>query len=96
MIKLKKILSDKIKKNLLDIDYQRNLQYFTTTIIITFTYFIGVVIAFLTKQINYKNINQMVLFVFITIVFFIIIILFLRRFRSNLNEIPKQLEKLKV
>lgn len=43
-----KKLGDKIKKNLLDLQYNKYLQYYNTSTIILFTYVIGVVIGFIT------------------------------------------------
>jgi len=49
------MLSDNIKKNLLDIKHQRYLQYFNTSTIILFTYIVGIIIGFITKQIDHSN-----------------------------------------
>ena len=56
-----KRLSDKTKKNLLDLEYNKHLQYYNTSIILLFTYIIGISIAFITKQIDYRNPRQLVM-----------------------------------
>ncbi len=88
-------LPSNIKKNLLDLNYNKYLQYFNTSIIILFTYIIGVFIAFITKQIDYKNPNQLVLVAFISMVIISMIITLMLKFRKHLAEIPKELKKLR-
>jgi len=47
------------KKNILDLQFQKYLIIASTTVIIAFTYFIGIVIAILTKQIDLQNFVDM-------------------------------------
>tara|TARA_B100000315_G_C14117876_1_gene381150 strand:+ start:179 stop:460 length:282 start_codon:yes stop_codon:yes gene_type:complete len=44
-----------IRKNILDIDMQKYLQIASVSIIIGFTYFVGIIIAILTHQINWES-----------------------------------------
>ena len=92
----KKSLSDTTKKNLLDLDYNKHLQYYNTSIILLFTYVIGTFIAFLTKQIDYKNLNQLFLFIVVSISFIVPIIIFMRKSKEQLRDIPKEIKKLKL
>jgi len=93
---MNKKLNDKIKKNLLDLHYNKYLLYYTTTIIILFTYFIGVAIAFITKQIDYKNTPQVMLVSFISIIILSILTILMINFRSHLKNIPEEVKKLKI
>ena len=43
------------KKNVLDLQFQKYLTIASTSIIIAFTYFVGVGIAILTKQVNLSD-----------------------------------------
>ena len=95
VIKLEKNISDKIKKNLLDLHYTKYLQYFNTSIIVIFTYLIGLGIALLTKQIDYKNPAQLLLAAVITIMFLGAISILLIKFRGHLKSIPQEIKKLK-
>ena len=88
-------LSDKTKKNLLDLDYNKHLQYYNTSIILLFTYVIGTFIAFLTKQIDYKNLNQLFLFTAVSIAFIAPIAIFMRKSKEQLIKIPGEIKKLK-
>ena len=47
------------RKNVLDLQFQKYLTIASTSIIITFTYLIGVVISILTKQINLNDFISM-------------------------------------
>ncbi|MEA3515269.1 MAG: hypothetical protein U9R34_07350 [Nanoarchaeota archaeon] len=91
-----KALSDKIKKNLLDLQYNKYLQYYNTSIIILFTYIIGVAIAFITKQINYKSMNEVGLAGIISIAVISIIVIFMLRMRDHIQNIPNKIKKLKL
>ena len=43
------------RKNILDLQFQRYLTTASTSVIITFTYFLGVGIAFFTKQVQLND-----------------------------------------
>ena len=85
---------DKVKKNLLDLQYNKYLQYYNTSIIVLFTYAIGVGISFMTKQINYKILNQLLLVEFISIVVICIIILWMLNCRWHMGNILNEIKKL--
>jgi len=89
-------ISGKVKKNLLDLEYNKNVQFFTTAIIILFTYFIGVFIAVLTKQIDYRNPGQLLLLGFIFIAVIAICILSMLNFKYRLKEIIQEILKLEL
>jgi len=50
-----------IKKNILDLQYQKYLMIVSASLIIMFTYMIGVGITFITKQVNLDDLNAMVI-----------------------------------
>lgn len=85
-----------LRKNLLDLHYNTQLQYFTTMVIMLFTYAVGITIAFLTGQIEYGDTPQLRLAFFITIVVFGFAVFFLQHFRSKLRNTLTQIEKLKL
>lgn len=89
-------LNDKVKKNLLDLQYNKYLQGYNTSIIILFTYTIGVIIAFITKQIDYKNANQVGLIGLISVAVISIIFIFMFRMREHLKNIPNEIKKLRL
>ncbi len=91
-----KNLPERVKKNLLDINYNKYLQYFNTTIIISFTYLIGIAIAFITKQINYKDPTQLFLVALISIGFLGIMVILLLDFKGHIDRIPKEIKKLNL
>ncbi|MDO8741216.1 MAG: hypothetical protein Q7J54_06620 [Candidatus Woesearchaeota archaeon] len=91
----KEELSDRLKKNLLDLQFNKYLQYYTTAIIILFTYLIGITIAFVTKQVDYKSINQVMLVGIISISVISIVAILMLRFKSHMSNIIKEVKKLK-
>ena len=82
------------RKNLLDLYYYKNLYYKNTAIIIMFTYFIGILVAFLTKQLKVNNILDMILVSILSIIVISIGILFLNEFNYHLKKIPEEIKKL--
>lgn len=88
--------NNKTKKNLLDLEYTKYLQYFNTSIIFLFTYIIGITIAFITKQIDYRSSKQLLSVIIISIVLIGAIIAFMFNFEDNLKRIPKEIKKLKL
>ncbi|MBI4983125.1 hypothetical protein HZC32_00570 [Candidatus Woesearchaeota archaeon] len=89
-------ISDKVKKNLLDLQYNKYLQYYNTAIIILFTYFIGVFIAFITKQIDISKPGQFLSLSVISISTTVLIILFMLRFKSHQQNILGEIKNLKI
>ena len=82
------------RKNLLDLYYYKNLQYKNTVIIILFTYFIGILVAFLTKQLNITNRLDMILVATLSILVIGLGVLFLNEFNYHLKKIPEEIKKL--
>lgn len=82
------------RKNILDLQFQKYLTISSTSIIIMFTYVIGVVIAFLTKQIKLNDFIVMgILFVISAGVFGIGSILFFKALfhLRNILEVLKEI-----
>ena len=86
--------SDEVKKNLLDLSYNKYLQYFTTVIVLIFTYITGIFIAFFTKQIDYKNGTQLLLIFFISTIFLMSSAVTLIIFKNKLKIIFIEIGKL--
>lgn len=84
-----------IKKNLLDLEYQKYLQFYIATIIILFTYFIGLGIAFLTKQINKEDYLQIGSVFMLSIIIIGIANILISKFNSNLKRITEEIKILK-
>jgi len=93
---MNKGLNHKIKKNLLDLHYNKYLQYHTATIIILFTYFIGVAVAFITKQIDYKNASQVMLVSLISIIILSTLAILMLNFKGHLKNILEEVKRLKI
>ena len=83
-------LHERTKKNLLDLQYNKYLQYFNTSIILLFTYFIAVSIAFITKQINYKEPQQLFFIFLLSVLFIVIVTNFMIKFREHLKKIHER------
>lgn len=88
------MLSDNIKKNILDLQYTKYLQYFNTLVILIFTYIIGIILAFVTKQINPTDIFQLSALTFISIAFFSVITVLLLNFKWHQKNILNEIKKL--
>jgi putative effector of murein hydrolase len=85
---------ESIKKNILDLQFQKYLITASTSIIIAFTYTIGVGIAILSKQIRLDNFNDMaVVFVISSGILGLCVALFLNSL-FHIKNIPLALKTL--
>lgn len=89
-------IPDSIKKNILDLQYNKYLQYHNTAIIILFTYFIGVGIGFITKQIDTSDPAQLLTVAGISSLALVLILLSMLRFLKHQKNILKEIRKLHV
>ncbi len=88
--------SENVKKNILDLQYNKYLQYYTTSIILLFTYFIGLGIAFITRQVDIYNTRQLLFVVVITIGVVTFIVVLIRNFKDHQKNILEEIRKLKL
>lgn len=82
------------RKNLLDLNYQKYLQFYIGTIIIMFTYFIGIIIAFFTREIEIKNWFELSIISSLSIIFMAVSIKLLIIFSKRLNQITQEIKSL--
>ena len=82
------------KKNILDLHFQKYLIIASTSVLVAFTYIIGVVIAFLAKQIKLDNSNTISIFLALsgTVLGFCSIIFFNALY--HIKNIPKVVKNL--
>lgn len=83
---------NRIKKNILDLRYQKNLSYFNTAVIILFTYVIGVMVALLIGRISFVNYFQLGTLVFVTVGFFGVNLWFMKEFKKEMNLVLVELK----
>lgn len=88
------VSTPQIRKNILDLTYSTQLQYFTTTIILFFTYLVGLLIAFLTNQVDLHNPVQLWLMFFMTIAVSATAVLLFQHFRTKLHAILREIRSL--
>ena len=88
------MLSENIKKNILDLHHNKNLQYLNTCVIILFTYTIG--IAIFTKQLDFsKSIHTTTIFL-TSFVLLIITSITMIKLKENINKIEEEIKTLKI
>jgi len=78
------------------LQYNRYLQSYNTSIIVLFTFLIGIGIAFITKQIDYTSFNQMLAVATITIAVVAVIVLLMLQFKGHMSNILQEIKKLKL
>jgi len=83
-----------LRKNILDAELQKYLIIASTSAIIGFTYFIGLTIATLSKQINLNDSNQLILLMSISSITLGIVIYYLINSINKINRITKAIKKL--
>lgn len=89
-------LSDNVKKNLLDLEFNKKLQYLNIVIIGIITYTVGLGIAFLLGQINFRDGGQVGSIIFISTIAYSLSILSVLNLRNHLENIKTEIKKLKL
>ncbi len=82
-----------LQKNLLDLEYQKYLQYLNTTIVAMFTFAIGILIAIFTGQLTRPEMVILVIalgFVGYTFLFWLLF-----QFKEQMDTIKEEIMKLK-
>ena len=72
----------------------KNLVIASTSVIILFTYLVGLGIAFVTEQINLNNIFSMIYLVLVSLVIFSACVFFFFKSLFHIRNIPKILRDL--
>ncbi len=83
-----------IKKNILDLHFQKNLVIMSTLVIIIFTYFIAVAIAYMTGQIKLDDPFTVILIFVFTIAFLGVGSAFFFNSYFHIRNIPRVLKSL--
>ena len=89
-------MNSKIKKNLLDLEYNKYLQIYTTNIVIFITLFVGLIIALISNQIDFTNFVDIIIFLSISCFLLSFNVAFMIRARNKLDQIPKEIMKLVI
>ncbi|HIH26128.1 hypothetical protein J4476_02700 [Candidatus Woesearchaeota archaeon] len=87
-------MESNIRKNILDLSYNKYLQYLNACIVLFFTYLIGILIAFLTKQLSYSNNTDMIIFFAISVMFLVIMLSSFIHVKSKMKNIIIEIESL--
>ncbi|HIH25168.1 hypothetical protein J4476_06250 [Candidatus Woesearchaeota archaeon] len=83
-----------IKKNILDLEYNKNLQHHNTIIVIISTYLIAIILALITKQIDYTSLKEFSILGVVTSLVIILNISLLIKFRERLKNIIEEIKNL--
>ena len=82
------------RKNLLDLHFSKNLQYFNTSLILLFTFLIGIIIGFITNQISYGNSGQLLIVGISSTIIISMLVVFIHKFRERMKRILKEVRNL--
>lgn len=83
-----------LKKNLLDANLQKYLQIVSGSIIILFTYIIGIFIAYVTGQLDINNFFTLSVLIITTLLVFGTFYLIFKHSRNKIRKILKDLATL--
>ena len=83
-----------IKKNILDLHFQKHLTILTISIMIFFTYLIAIILATLTKQIEFDNSFSISILILFSIIILGPCLIFLFNSLFHIKNIPRILTKL--
>jgi len=87
-------ISDKVRKNLLDLNYNKHLQYQTTGIIVSLTFAVGVILALLTNQVDFKNPPKLILLGIVSFTIFSLLALLIKREYNLMSDILNEIKNL--
>ena len=89
-------MNDKLilRKNILDTDFQKNLQIASIAVIILFTYLIGLLIATITHQINWSSFIDTIILFMISLSIITMVGFFLIPSVNKIRRISKSLRKI--
>ncbi|MBN1385595.1 hypothetical protein JW968_01300 [Candidatus Woesearchaeota archaeon] len=82
------------RKNILDLTYTKYLNYYSTTIIIMFTYLIGLLLALLTKQALVSSITGFMVMTGLSLIFFMSAVMALLRFKDKQKKIIEEIRNI--
>lgn len=82
------------QKNLLDLAYQKYLQYLNASIVILFTYLLGLMIALFANQINYNNLWQLLSLFLVTSLIVSSLLVLIAKFKRQLSYITQKIREL--
>ncbi len=83
-----------LRKNLLDLQYTTQLQHFSTTIILLFTFLIRIAVALLTGQVDMKDSLQVFLLAIMSAVVLGVMTTLLLWFKERMQETAAEIERL--
>lgn len=83
-----------LRKNLLDLEYAKCLQSYNTAVILLFTYLIGLALAFLSKQIDFTNIAQLIAIFTVSCLMGTSLVLIMLRYKSRLAKVVSEIKLL--
>ena len=83
-----------VKKNLLDLTYNKYMQYLNTVIILIFTYLMGILIAFFTNQISYENKAHLLVFFILSVLILGVNVVFIINIRNKMKNIFEEIKNL--
>ena len=89
-------MNPRITKNLLDLEFNKYLQIYNASIILLFSFLVGLLVALLTNQIDFSDKIQVGTFFIASIVVIFAIISFMVRSHYKLKLIPKEISKLEI
>ena len=87
-------MNDTIRKNLLDLHYNKYTQYMTTAIAILVTYVIAVVVAAFTNQLDYENSAQMLILIVLSVSIISAVIITILRIKRHMIRIVNNIRRL--
>lgn len=90
------MLPDRVRKNILDLEYNKYVQHINTCAIAVITYVVGVGIALITKQIDYNDSRHLLAIFFGSLAFISSMILLIKNYKIILKEILEEIKQLKL
>jgi Mn2+/Fe2+ NRAMP family transporter len=82
------------RKNVLDLHFQKSLSISSNAIIISFTFFIAIIIAIVTDQVDFNDYFKVGALLILAILVFVTALIFFISSKKRMKEIVKEIKKL--
>ena len=83
-----------VKKNILDLEFQKYLVTASTAVVVGVTYLIGIAISFVTKQIKLNDLISMLVIVILSSIILSICVSFFQRAIRNMKNIVETIKEM--
>ena len=89
-------MNEQVKKNLLDLSYDTYLQRQISSVVIIFTYIMGILVAWITNQLQYAGIIKLSMLAIFSFLIFLVCIITYFKSQLHMKRIKAMIRDLEI